>query len=50
MTHGNGKSVLGSSVLVLNRSYVAIRVVSVRRAFVMLSRAAAEVSHIEDGM
>jgi 5-methylcytosine-specific restriction endonuclease McrA len=34
---------------VLNRSYVAVRVVSVRRAFVMLFRDAAEVIHVEDG-
>ena len=42
-------SVLGTSVLVLNRSYVAIRVVTVRRAFVLLYRDTAEVIHIENG-
>ena len=40
---------LSSSVLVLNRSYVAIRVVTVRKAFVMLYRDTAEVVHIENG-
>jgi 5-methylcytosine-specific restriction endonuclease McrA len=49
MQTANGSSILGSSVLVLNRSYVAVRVVSVRRAFVMLFRDAAEVIHVEDG-
>lgn len=41
---------LSSNVLVLNRSYVAVRVVTVRRAFVMLFRDAAEVVHIENGV
>lgn len=40
---------LSSSVLVLNRSYMAVRVVTVRRAFVMLYREAAEVIHVENG-
>lgn len=42
-------SVLSSSVLVLNKHYVAIRVVSVRRAFSMLFRQLAEVIHVERG-
>ena len=42
-------SVLSASVLVLNRSYMAVRVISVRRAFVMLYREVAEVIHIENG-
>lgn len=40
---------LNSSVLVLNRQYMAIHVVNVRRAFVLLLRELAEVIHIEDG-
>ena len=38
---------LSSSVLLLNRQYVAIHVVDVRRAFVLLFRRLAEVIHIE---
>jgi 5-methylcytosine-specific restriction endonuclease McrA len=49
MVEADGNGVLHSSVLVLNRSYVAVRVVHVRRAFVMLYRDAAEVIHIDDG-
>jgi 5-methylcytosine-specific restriction endonuclease McrA len=40
---------LSSSVLVLNRLYMAIHVVTVRRAFVLLCRDLAEVIHLEDG-
>lgn len=40
---------LASSVLVLNRSYVAVHVIGVRRAFSLLCRALAEVIHAEDG-
>jgi 5-methylcytosine-specific restriction endonuclease McrA len=40
---------LSSSVLVLNRLYMAIHVVSVRRAFALLCRDLAEVVHLEDG-
>jgi 5-methylcytosine-specific restriction endonuclease McrA len=42
-------SALNSSVLLLNRQYVAIHVVDVRRAFILLMRRLAEVIHIEDG-
>lgn len=42
-------SSLNSSVLVLNRAYLAVHVVSVRRAFSLLFRDLAEVVHIEDG-
>lgn len=42
-------SVLDNSVLVLNKHYVAIRVVNVRRAFSLLFRQMAEVVHIERG-
>ena len=40
---------LHASVLVLNRHYMAIHVVDVRRAFGLLVRDLAEVIHIEDG-
>jgi 5-methylcytosine-specific restriction endonuclease McrA len=40
---------LGASVLVLNRLYQAIHVISVRRAFCLLCRDLAEVIHVEDG-
>lgn len=40
---------LNSSVLLLNRQYIAIHVVDVRRAFVLLLRRLAEVIQIEDG-
>jgi 5-methylcytosine-specific restriction endonuclease McrA len=49
MLHSPWSQALSSSVLVLNRSYAAVRVVTVRRAFVMLFREAAEVVHIENG-
>jgi 5-methylcytosine-specific restriction endonuclease McrA len=40
---------LSASVLVLNRMYLAVHVVSVRRALSLLCRDLAEVIHIEDG-
>lgn len=40
---------LSSSVLVLNRTYSAVHVIGVRRAFSLLCRELAEVIHIEDG-
>ena len=40
---------LNSSVLILNRQYLAIHVVGVRRAFGLLINRLAEVIHIEDG-
>lgn len=39
---------LSSSVLVLNRHYMAIHVINVRRAFSLLVRELAEVIHLED--
>jgi len=42
-------SSLNGSVLVLNRFYMAVHVVSVRRALVILYRELAEVIHVEDG-
>ena len=41
--------VLNEKVLVLNRLYTAIRVISARRAFIMLCKQAAEVIAVEDG-
>lgn len=40
---------LEAKVLVLNRFYMAIRVISAKRAFAMLARDAAEVIHVDDG-
>ncbi|MEM1304364.1 MAG: HNH endonuclease [Planctomycetota bacterium] len=40
---------MNASVLVLNRQYMAIHVIDVRRAFRLLLRELAEVVHIEDG-
>ncbi len=40
---------LSASVLVLNRLYVAVHVINVRRAFSLLFRDLAEVIHLEDG-
>ena len=40
---------LGMSVLVLNRSFVAVHVTNVRRALTLLFRDLAEVIHVEDG-
>jgi 5-methylcytosine-specific restriction endonuclease McrA len=40
---------LSASVLVLNRQYMAVHVVGVRRAFGLLLNRLAEVIHIEDG-
>lgn len=41
-------AVLDSSVLVLNRLYMAVNVVSARRAFVLLCKSSAEVVAVED--
>jgi 5-methylcytosine-specific restriction endonuclease McrA len=45
---GHG-SALNSSVLVLNRMYVAVHVIHVRRAICLLCRSLAEVIHIDAG-
>lgn len=37
------------NVLVLNRHYMAIRIINVRRAFTLLFKELAEVIHVEDG-
>ncbi len=42
-------NVLDEKVLVLNRLYTAVRVISARRAFVMLCKRAAEVISVENG-
>lgn len=42
-------STLNSNVLVLNRDYLALRVISVKRAICLLFKELAEVVHIEDG-
>jgi 5-methylcytosine-specific restriction endonuclease McrA len=46
---GLGLSALDAKVLVLNRLYVAVRVISARRAFSLLCRDLAEVIHVDDG-
>ena len=43
-------AVLDEKVLVLNRLYTAVRVISARRAFVMLCKRAAEVIAVENGV
>lgn len=40
---------LDAKVLVLNKLYMAVRVVSARRAFILLCKELAEVIHVEDG-
>lgn len=42
-------SALDAKVLVLNRAYMAIRVISARRAFCMLAKELAEIIDVEDG-
>jgi len=49
MDYTDSNRALSASVLVLNRMYMAIHVVGVRRAFCLLYRELAEVIHIEDG-
>lgn len=48
-TESHPPSALGLSVLVLNRSFVAVHVVNVRRAIGLLFRRLAEVVHVEAG-
>ena len=45
----SASSSLGRSVLVLNRSFVAVHITNVRRAITLLFRQLAEVVHIEEG-
>lgn len=49
MSQEESSRVLSTSVLVLNRHYMAVRVVTARRAFILLFRDAAEVLDIEEG-
>ena len=49
MDYTDSNRALSASVLVLNRMYMAVHVVGVRRAFGLLYREMAEVIHIEDG-
>src|SRR5262247_2837422 len=42
-----GNEGLNAKVLVLNKSYAAMRIVSARRAFCLLARSIAEVIHVE---
>ncbi|HID77159.1 MAG TPA: HNH endonuclease [Planctomycetaceae bacterium] len=49
MANGSAIDALSASVLVLNRFYVAVHVVGVRRAFGLLYRELAEVIHLEEG-
>ena len=44
----NGSGVLSSNVLVLNKHYMALRVIDVKRAFSLLCRRVAEVISVED--
>jgi 5-methylcytosine-specific restriction endonuclease McrA len=44
-----GGSVLNANVLVLNKHYMALRIISVRRAFSLLFRDLAQVISVEDG-
>ncbi len=49
MSVGAASEAISASVLVLNRLYLAVHVVSVRRAFTLLFRELAEVIHVESG-
>jgi len=49
MTQSAAASGLSSSVLVLNRFYMAVHVINVRRALTLLFRELAEVLHLEEG-
>lgn len=49
LTSGGAITALDCKVLVLNKTYVAVRVISARRAFSMLCRDIAEVIDLEDG-
>jgi 5-methylcytosine-specific restriction endonuclease McrA len=45
----SGNSALDASVLVLNKLFMAVHIISVRRAFCLLCKELAEVIHLEDG-
>jgi len=46
---GNTTSPLEASVLVLNKMFMAVHVIAVRRAFILLCKDLAEVVSLEDG-
>jgi 5-methylcytosine-specific restriction endonuclease McrA len=51
-TNGNGRTSSGAlqlSVLALNRNYMAVHIISVRRAFCLLFKELAEVINVENG-
>src|SRR5262245_25066814 len=45
----SGSSGLDASVLVLNKLFMAVHIISVRRAFILLCKDLAEVVSLEDG-
>src|SRR5436190_9612663 len=45
----SGNSALDASVLVLNKLFMAVHIISVRRAFCLLCKDLAEVVNLEDG-
>ncbi|HEY7425851.1 MAG TPA: HNH endonuclease, partial [Gemmataceae bacterium] len=47
--HSSPSSALDASVLVLNKLFMAIHIISVRRAFCLLAKNLAEVVSLEDG-
>ncbi len=47
--HSRQSSSLDASVLVLNKLFMAVHIISVRRAFCLLCKDLAEVVHLEDG-
>ncbi len=49
MSFAASSDALSASVLVLNRMYMAVHVINVRRAFSLLCRDLAEVIHLESG-
>ena len=50
MTEDVPPSALDARVLVLNRNYLAIHVINIRRALTLLYRSAAEVLEVRDGL
>lgn len=49
MINGRSTRILNSNVLVLNRHYMAVHIVTARRAFVLLYRESAEVIDLDEG-
>src|ERR1700757_1774077 len=47
--HSSSNSALDASVLVLNKLFMAVHIISVRRAFCLLCKDLAEVVALEDG-